>query len=345
MSEPMRAEGAPRRHRLPIGILLLVAVLTAGWTAAWAWARTRAVEEMDAQLARLAGAGVTIVCPDRAVGGWPFRLEVSCRDPGVEIAARGLGGSVAALRVVAQVWDPHLVLFEADGPMVAEEAGRGRVDAKWRRLSASLRWHGGGVDRLSLSIEGVDATARTPGGDGRLKAEHLEAHGRTSGTEDRDLDLAVSAAAAALEVGGRTIGPPRSDIDLAATLRAALPSGRGDALAAFARRGGRIEPIRAGFAVGGVRVAGKGDLTLGADGLLDGTIAFAAQGLEAVVAAPAALGAETASLLGGFVLLGKASRDPDLPGRRLDLVIDHGRPRFGRILLPPMAPLFRPPSS
>lgn len=341
MSEPMPAEGASRRHRLPIGILLLVAVLAAGWTAAWAWARSRAVEVMDAQLARLATEGVTIVCPDRTVGGWPFRLEVACRDPGVEIPARGLGGSVAALRVVAQIWDPHLVLVEADGPLVAEETGRGRMDAKWRRLSASLRWHTGGIDRASLSVEGIDATARTSGGDGRLKAEHLEAHGRTSGAGDRDLDLAVSAAAAALEVGGRTIGPPRSDVDLATTLREMLPFGPGDELAAFAARGGRISPIRVGFAVGGVRVAGKGDLTLGGDGLLDGMISFAAQGLEAVVTAPAALGAETASLLGGFVLLGKASQDPDLPGRRLDLVIDHGHPRFGRIQLPPLAPLFR----
>jgi hypothetical protein len=346
MSESIR-DGAPgRRRRLPIGILLFVAVLVAGWTAAWTWARSRGLEEMDVQLARLAARGVTIVCPERAVGGWPFRLEVSCRDPGVEIAAQGVGGSVAALRVVAQIWDPKLVLFEADGPLVADAAGRARVDATWRRLSASLRLRPGGVERLSLSVEGIDATARS--GEGRvdhLKAEHLEAHGRTSGERGGDVDVALSAAAATLELAGRRIGPPRSDVGLDATFHDLLPPGPGEPLAVFAARGGRIAPVHARFAVGGVRVEGKGEVTLGLDGLLDGSIAFVGQGLEAVVTQAAALGPETASLLGGFVLLGKPSQDPEMPGRRLDLVIDHGRPRFGRLQLPAMAPLFQPRGS
>ena len=79
------------------------------------------------------------------------------------------------------------------------------------------------------------------------------------------------------------------------------------------------------------------------DGLLDGSIAVAATGLERLaLGASKALGAEAAGLAGGFVLLGKSSQDPDLPGRRLDLVIDHGRPRLGRVLFPPLKPLFPP---
>lgn len=344
MTDPQAVPSASgRRGRGPMWLALGVAAAAAAWTAGWTWARSQAIEEMDARLAGLARQGVRVVCPERSVGGYPFRLEIDCRDPGVEIPARGLGGSVAALRVVAQIWDPRHVLMEADGPLVAEEAGRGRVDATWRRLSTSLRWRPGGVERASLSIEGLDATFRGPdGGAGRLAAEHWEAHGRSSGERSQSLDVAVSAAAAALEVNGRRIGPPRSDVAISTTFVDALPPGPGEAARAFAARGGRIEPIRASFAVGGVRVAGKGAMTLGTDGLLDGMIDFAAEGLEAVVTQPASLGPETASLLGGFILLGKPSQDPDLPGRRLDLVIDHGRPRFGRLLSAPMAPLFRP---
>lgn len=339
------SEDAGRRRgrifRRPWVVLLGVAVLCAAWSAVWATMRSRLITEVDHQLARLERDGVRIVCPDRAVGGFPFRLEISCRDPGLEIAGRGVGGSVAALRIVAQIWDPRLVLAEADGPLVAEEAGRTRVDATWRGLRASLRWSTAGIERLSLSAEGLDLTRRETGaGVARLQAEHLEAHGRGSGAHD--VDVAVSVASGVATVEGKRIGPPRSDLSLAATLREVFPFGPGDPARAFAARGGRIEPIRADFAVGGVRVAGKGALTLGSDGLLDGMIGFAATGLEAVVTQAAALGPETAGVLGGFVLLGKASNDPDLPGRRLDLVVDHGRPRFGRILMPPMAPLFRP---
>lgn len=344
MSETGRSSERPSRGgRKPLFLLLAVAVVIAAWTALWTWGRGRLITEMDLRLARLSQAGVRIVCPERGIGGFPFRMEISCRDPGVELTNAGIGGSVAALRVVAQVWDPRLILVEADGPAVLEGVGRGRLDASWRRLGTSVRVHSGGVDRLSVSIEGLDATTRAADGRTlRLKAEHLEGHGRTSGPEDRDVDVALATAAAALVVDGRPVGPPRADLSAAATLRSLLPAGPGDPLAAFAARGGRIEGIRTSFAVGGASVAGKGEMTLGVDGLLDGTIALAAQGLEGVATQPAAFGAETASLLGGFLLFGKASTDPDLPGRRLDLIVERGRPRLGRLVFPPMAPLFRP---
>lgn len=339
---------APERRSGRTGRRITVLFLALGlacalWSALWATARSRSIDELDGALARLARDGVRIVCPDRGVGGFPFRLEISCRDPGVELVGRGIGGSVTGLRIVAQIWDPHLVLIETDGPLVAEESGRGRVNATWRGLRASLRWSAGGVERLSLSSEGLDLGIDEAGAAPiRLRAEHLETHGRPSGAEGTDLDVAIATAAARLTIAERPIGPPRSDLTIAATLRRLLPPVAGDPARGFAQRGGQIEPIRASFAVGGVRIEGKGALTLGPDGLLDGAIGFAATGLEAVVTDAAALGPETASLLGGFVLLGKASRDPDLPGRRLDLVVDHGRPRFGRILMAPIPPLFQP---
>lgn len=344
MSQAPTETPAPRRShrgRRPGLVLLGVGLLAAVWSAVWATGRSRLIEAIDGQLARLERSGVRIVCPERDVAGFPFRMEITCRDPGVEIAGRGIGGSVSVLRIVAQIWDPHLILVEADGPLVAEEAGRLRIDATWRSLRASLRWSGSGAERVSLSSEGLDLTTRQGGGTTvHLRGEHVEGHGRPSGVGD--LDLATSIAAGALEVDGRPIGPPRSDLAVAATLRAMLPAGAPDPVRTFAARGGRIEPIALSFAVDGVRVAGKGGLTLGPDGLLDGTIGFAAQGLEAVASGSARLGAQTVGVLSGFVLFGKTSSDPDLPGRRLDLVVDHGRPRFGRLVMPTMAPLFRP---
>lgn len=344
-TDEVKGSGRPsgRFGRRSLMLLLATGIVCAGWSAVWATIRSRLIDEVDAQVSRLDRGGVRIVCPDRGVGGFPFRLEITCRDPGLELVEEDIGGSVTALRIVAQIWDPHLILVEADGPMIAEERGRGRVEALWRGLRVSLRWSTAGLERLSLSSEGLDLTvAETGAAPVRLRAEHFEAHARPSGAGGSDLDLAGSIAAGALSIDGRPIGPQRSDLAASTTLRRLLPPAPGDMARTFASRGGKIDSIRASFSVGGVRVEGKGAMTLGSDGLLDGSIGFAAKGLEAVVTDAGTLGPEATSLLGAFVLLGKASSDPDLPGRRLDLIMDHGRPRFGRIVMAPMKPLFDP---
>ncbi|MDK9697646.1 MAG: DUF2125 domain-containing protein [Siculibacillus sp.] len=335
-------KAAPRRRvRLPLMIGLGLAVAAAGWTAIWATARGRILAEIDTRIAGLAERGIVVACADRAIGGYPFRMELSCASPGVSLTARGITVSAAALRVVAQVWDPRLVLVEIDGPGVGADAG-GAVAAKWRALRASLRWSGDGVRRLSVVSDGLDLTAKPAGRPTvRLSAEHVEAHGRPSGATDLDLDLAASLAAAVLTVGDKRVGPPRADLTASATLVGFMPPGPGPALPAFAGRGGRIEPAKLSLAVGGVRVEGDGELVLDGAGELDGMITLVARGLETLAKGGAKdLGPELTTVLGGFVLLGKAPKDPSVPGRRLEMIIDHGLVRIGRATLGRIPPLF-----
>jgi hypothetical protein len=330
-----------RRSRLPLVIGLGVAIAAAGWTAVWATARGRILAEIDGRLAILATRGVVVACADREVGGYPFRMELTCRSPGVEIRDRGVTASASALRVVAQVWDPRLVLIEVDGPGVAVTGGD-ETTAKWRLLRASLRWAGAGVQRVSLSVDGLDLTAKQVDRPSvRLVAEHLEAHGRPHGDGGRNLDLATALAAASLSVADKRIGPPRADLSVSATLVDFLPPGPGAPLPAFAARGGRIEPTKLSLAVGGIVVDGDGALVLGGDGVLDGMVTLVARGLETLANGGAKdLGPELTTVLSGFVLLGKASKDPDRPGRRLEMIVDHGLVRIGRVTLGRIAPLF-----
>lgn len=339
---------APRRmRRLPLWILLLVAVLAAGWTVVWTTARGRILEEIDRQLLRLADRGVAIVCADRVIGGFPFRMELSCTAPGVTLARDGVTASAAGLRVVAQVWDPRLVLVEIDGPGLSGDGRGGTIAATWRSLRMSLRLDGDGPQRLSIAAEGPDLTARPAGRPPiHYAASHLEAHGRRA-ENGHDLDLALSTAAASLTIADKRVGPASADLSATATLNGLLPPDPAAPVAAFAERGGRIEPVELTFAVGGVTVAGQGRLTLDPAGELDGMVTLVARGLESLATGGARdLGPELTTVLGGFALLGKPSNDPARPGRRLEMIVDHGSVRIGRVTLgriPPIAAAVRAP--
>jgi hypothetical protein len=341
MTRDIETTPPPRRVRLPLVIGLGVAIAAAGWTAVWATARGRILAEIDSRLAVLATQGVVVACAEREIGGYPFRMELGCRSPGVEFRDRGLTVSAQALRVVAQVWDPRLVLVEVDGPGIAVTGGD-ETSAKWRLLRTSLRWSGDGVQRVSLSVDGLDLTAKPAGKPSvHVAAEHLEAHGRPHGEGGRNLDLATAFSGASLTVADKRIGPARADLSVSTTLVDFLPPGPGAPLPAFAARGGRIEPTKLSFAVGGIVVEGDGALVLDGDGVLDGMITLVARGLETLANGGAkALGPELTTVLSGFALLGKASKDPDRPGRRLEMIVDHGLVRIGRVTLGRIAPLF-----
>ena len=58
----------------PFALLALVAV---GWSVAWFVIRQRTAEGLDLWLAHEAAAGRAWTCADRAVGGYPFRIEIA----------------------------------------------------------------------------------------------------------------------------------------------------------------------------------------------------------------------------------------------------------------------------
>ncbi len=332
-----------RRFRLPLVIGLGSAIAIAGWSVVWATARGHILTEIDAHLGRLAADGVVVACPDRTIGGYPFRMELSCRSPEVEVRDRGVSIATAGLRVVAQVWDPRLVLLEVDGPAAISDTNGGAT-VVWRDLRASLRWGASGIGRVSIAAEGLDATLRpTDRPAVRVVAARAEGHGRPSGAGERDLDVAASFVAATSTIADKRLGPTNADLSLSATLVDFLPGGPGPALPAFAARGGRIAPAKLSLAAGGVVVDGEGALVLDGSGVLDGTITLVARGLESLAKGGAKeLGPELTTVLTGFVLLGKAPKDPAKPGRRLEMIVDHGSVRIGRVTLGRLAPLFAP---
>ncbi len=326
-------------RRLPMVLGLGLAVLAAGWVALWHTGRSRILSEIERAVADLDRRGIELRCPAPSIGGFPFRMELTCPAPGVVDRRTGGLASADTLRLVAQVWDPFLLVAEIDGPVLAEDGRGGRLTVKTRSLRLSLRWSTAGVERASLSADGPDLAFTAPDRlPFALKAANFEVHGRQSGATRRDLDLAFHSGATEIAVAGRRVGPLRADLDGAATLRGAIDPAAADPVAAFVARAGRIEPLRFGIAVGGVSLEISGGLAFRPDGRLDGRLPAVVRGIENYAAARNDLGPELATAIGGFVLLGRPT-DDGRPGRRLDLDVDGGDLRLGRLAIGRIPPL------
>ena len=123
MSLPAREPRPRRRLWLIASPLILVLVLAAGWTAFWFYAASQATSRIAEWQEREARAGRAFACAKQDVGGFPFRLEVSCGDPTFELRnltpEMMLSGKFAT--ILAQVYDPTLLIGEFTGPMMMSE--------------------------------------------------------------------------------------------------------------------------------------------------------------------------------------------------------------------------------
>src|SRR4051812_47509891 len=188
----------------PFVLLLLIAV---AWSVAWYVLEQRAVEGLDEFMSREAQAGRQWTCADRSVGGYPFRIEVSCSTLAVQ---RGEArASVGRVLTVAPVYQPRLVIAEAAGPLQVT-SGDMRLEAQWRLLQTSLHLEDRGLPRASLVADG--ASVRGAGlspSDFAAAAERVEAHLRPDPARldpDGAYDLAFSVAKASVPALNELVG-------------------------------------------------------------------------------------------------------------------------------------------
>src|ERR1700745_3817882 len=170
-------ELAPSRSRWVVLPFLAFVVVAAAWTGFWFYASSTAQATLAQGREQEARLGRTYSCGSQSTGGYPFRLEVRCDDARVEMRAFQPAVVIAtkSLLVVAQVYDPTLLIGEITGPMTISEAGAPEpLVANWRLAQISVRGRPNAPERVSMAADDVRIDRGREGGPRLAGANHLE---------------------------------------------------------------------------------------------------------------------------------------------------------------------------
>ncbi len=280
----------PRRSNRRYAVLLLLVLASmAGWAWFWKYAAARAEVAMDGWRAREAKAGRIYACGSQSTGGFPFRFEVNCdaasaefrsNQPPVEVKA----GSVV---VVAQVYQPNLLISEFQGPLTIADLGQApKIVANWKTGKSSLRGTPRSPERVSIVfdepvIDLVNNGAET----NLLRAQRLELHGRIaegSAADNPVIEVVLRLVqAAAPAFNPATVRPV--DAEIMGVMRGLgdfSPKPWRERFRELQQKGGRIDITQARIAQGETLAVGSGSLSIDPNGQLDGQLDVTVAGLE-----------------------------------------------------------------
>jgi hypothetical protein len=294
---------APRRHPLWrlffMPVLLLIAA--AAWSAFWFYSASRVDIIADAWRAREAQSGRVYDCARRSVAGYPFRLEVRCDGASVSLVSQTAGEAptqppitarLGEILVVAQVYDPKLLIAEFTAPAtISDRGGQPSMVANWRTARSSVVGLPAVPKRVALvfddpSIDRVEGSAQTP----LARARHIELHGRLAVGAPSDHPVIETA----LQIEGGSVQgvhpllaqPFDADVRTRLSgLKDLSPKPWPQRFREIQAAGGHVDIVQSRIQQGDVVAIAAGALSLNAEGRLEGELQMTVAGLEQVVAA------------------------------------------------------------
>ncbi len=329
---------------LPIAALALVAL---GWSGIWFYGQHRVGQELDNFFIRQASVGRAWQCPDRTISGYPFRIELRCKQPTFTAEPNSGGpirGSLGALTVIASTagaLNLAHVIGEFEGPLVVAEAGVATTTTNWKSARASFRGHANRLERLSIEIEAPRSTLLIQGEQElALSADSLIFHLREGqvpnqpDTYDASLKL-VKAAIPPLDVVANSKEP--ADIELDARVLKLSTFDRRDwrkTTEDWRANGGSILIEQLKLTKGAPRLEAKGTLKLDDNRRLEGRLEASFVNADALLR-QFGIGGGGGGLLGALLGGGRPNDQPRAERvMRLPLVLDNGRVRVGPFAIP-----------
>jgi len=290
---------APRRR--PLWGLFIVPVLVliaaAAWSAFWFYAASEVGVRADAWRAQEAKSGRVYDCAKRTVAGFPFRFEVRCDGASVALVSQTASNTpftakLGEILVVAQVYDPKLVIaeFAAPASIAIPEQSPLRVD--WSKARASVVGLPAVPQRGSIAFDDVSidrinsSSLQIP----VARAKHVELHGRLA--EGSPTDRPVIEAVFQMNDGSVQgvhpvlAEPFNADVRAKLTgLRDFAPKPWPERFREIAAAGGKVEIVQSRIQQGEMISVAAGTLSLNANGNIDGELQMTVAGLERIVPA------------------------------------------------------------
>ena len=289
-----RARSARRRKRGYIGTLILFLALVGGWSYLWYYATGKAEVAIDRWRAREAKAGRIYTCGSQSIGGYPFRIELTCdkaaavfrgNQPPVEI-------KTSSILVAAQLYQPTLLISDFYGPLTIADLGHApNIIVNWKLAQSSVRGTPSAPERISLVFD-QPVVERINGNNRQsvLKAQHIEVHGRLAGGSVTNKPIIETVlrlrAAAAPELHPAAAMPIDADITtLLRGLNDFSPKPWSARFRELQAVDGRVDITQARVQQGDTIAVGDGTLSLNTSGRLQGQLRVTVANIEPFLAA------------------------------------------------------------
>jgi hypothetical protein len=294
---------APRRRPLwrlfIMPVLLLVAALA--WSAFWFYAASQVDVKADAWRAQEARSGRVYDCAKRSVAGFPFRLEVHCDGASVSLKSQTAAqaatqapvtASLGEILVVAQVYDPKLLIAEFTAPArISDRSGAPSLLVNWRTGRSSVVGLPAIPQRASIvfddpSVDRINGSMQTP----LAHATHVELHGRFADGSPADhpvIETALKIVGGSVQEVHPLLTQP-FDVDaraLLSGLKDLTPKPWPERFREIQAAGGHVEIVQSRIAQGDLVAVAAGTLGLTAQGRLDGELQMTVAGIEKVIPA------------------------------------------------------------
>jgi hypothetical protein len=290
---------APRRRplwRLFIApVLLVIAAIV--WSAFWFYAASQVDVQADAWRAREAKSGRVFDCAKRSVGGYPFRLEIHCDDASVSLISQTAGAQapvtakLGEILVVAQVYDPKLVIAEFTAPATISDRIATPLVVNWSKGRSSVVGLPAVPQRASIvfddpAIDRVNGSTQAQ----LAYAKHVELHGRLADGSPMDqpvIEAVLQIAQGRIqEVHPLLAEPFDADVRMMLSgMKDFSPKPWPERFREVQAAGGHVEVVQSRIQQGDLVAVAAGTLGLNANGRIEGELQMTVAGIEKVIPA------------------------------------------------------------
>jgi hypothetical protein len=294
---------APRRRSLWRLFLMPVVLLIAAvaWSAFWFYAASQVDVAADAWRAQEAKSGRVYDCARRSVAGFPFRLEVRCSGASVSLVSQTAGqaatqapitAELGEILVVAQVYDPKLLIAEFTAPATISDRGQQpSMVVNWSKARSSVVGLPAVPQRASIVFDDPELNRFNGSLQAPLaRAKHVELHGRLA--EGSPTDHPVIETVLKIEGGNVQEVHPLLAEPFDADVRTMLSGLRDFSPKPWPQRfreiqaaGGHVEIVQSRIVQGDLIAVAAGTLGLSANGRIDGELQMTVAGIEKVIPA------------------------------------------------------------